>query len=63
VAGFWKARKADDAVKLTETARDAAKEITLGSGDKVANLQKIQGTCGACHIAHREGTAPNFKIK
>jgi hypothetical protein len=63
VAAFWKARNAEDAVKAAETARDAAKEIASGSGDKAANLQKIQGTCAPCHAAHREGTAPNFKIK
>jgi len=63
VATFWKARHADDAVKLAETGRDAAKAIASGSGDKAANLQTIQGTCGACHSAHREGTAPDFKIK
>jgi hypothetical protein len=63
VAAFWKARSADDAVKLAETARDAAKAIASGSGDKAANLMTIQGTCGPCHTAHREGAAPNFKIK
>jgi hypothetical protein len=63
VAAFWKARHADDAVKFAETARDAAKSIASGSGDKAANLQTIQGTCGGCHAAHREGTAPDFKIK
>jgi mono/diheme cytochrome c family protein len=63
IAVFWKARSADDAVKLAETARDAAKAIASGSGDKAANLQTIQGTCASCHMAHREGTAPNFKIK
>ena len=63
VAVFWKARNADDAVKFAETARDAAKAIAAGSGEKAANLQKIQSTCGGCHSAHREGTAPNFKIK
>ena len=63
VATFWKAKHADDAVKLAETARDAAKAIASGSGDKAANLQTIQGTCAPCHAAHREGTAPNFKIK
>jgi mono/diheme cytochrome c family protein len=63
VAAFWKARSADDAVKLAETARDAAKAIASGSGDKAANLQKLQGTCGACHGAHREGSAPDFTIK
>lgn len=63
VAAFWKAKNADDAVKLAETARDAAKAIASGTGDKAANLQTIQGTCATCHAAHREGTAPNFKIK
>ena len=63
VATFWKARNADDAVKFAETARDAAKAIAAGSGEKAANLQKIQSTCGGCHSAHREGAAPNFKIK
>jgi hypothetical protein len=63
VAAFWKARNADDAVTFAETARDAAKEIASGSGDKTANLQKIQGACGGCHKVHREGTAPNFTIK
>jgi mono/diheme cytochrome c family protein len=63
VAVFWKARHAEDAVKFAETARDAAKAIASGSGDKAANLQTIQGTCGGCHTAHREGAAPDFKIK
>jgi mono/diheme cytochrome c family protein len=63
IAAFWKARNADDAVKFAETARDAAKEIASGSGDKAAHLQTIQGTCGSCHSAHRGGAAPNFTIK
>jgi mono/diheme cytochrome c family protein len=63
VSAFWKARNADDAVKFAETARDAAKAIASGTGEKAANLQKLQGTCGGCHSAHREGSAPNFKIK
>jgi hypothetical protein len=62
VAIFWKARNADDAVKFAETARDAAKAIAAG-GDKAANLQKIQSTCGGCHSAHRGGAPPNFVIK
>ena len=40
-----------------------AKAIAAGSGDKAANLQKIQSTCGGCHSAHRGGSAPNFTIK
>jgi hypothetical protein len=63
VSVFWKARNADDAVKFAETARDAAKAIAAGSGEKAANLQKIQSTCAGCHSAHRGGSAPNFTIK
>jgi len=63
VAAFWKARNADDAVKFAENARDAAKAIEAGTGDKAENLMKLQAQCGGCHMAHREGTAPNFKIK
>jgi hypothetical protein len=63
VAAFWKTREAADAVKLAETARDAAKAIASGTGDKADNLQKLQATCGACHRAHREGSAPDFTIK
>ena len=63
VAMFWKAKNVDDAVKFAETARDAAKAIASGTGEKAANLQKLQSTCGGCHMAHREGAAPNFKIK
>jgi hypothetical protein len=63
VAMFWKAKGADDAVKFAETGRDAAKAIVSGTGEKAANLQKIQSTCGGCHTAHREGAAPNFKMK
>jgi hypothetical protein len=63
VAEYWKAKHVDDAVKFAETARDAAKAIAAGTGDKAANLMTIQGTCGGCHMAHRGGAAPNFTIK
>jgi len=63
VAAFWRARKADDAVKFAETARDAAKDIQAGTGDKAANLMRLQAQCGGCHMAHREGAAPDFEIK
>lgn len=63
VVTFWKARNADDAVQFAQTAEDASKAIASGSGDKAANLMKLQGTCGGCHAAHRAGTAPNFTIK
>jgi len=53
VARYWKAKQTADAVAFAETARDAAKAIASGNGDKTANLQKIQEQCGGCHMAHR----------
>ena len=53
VALYWKAKQTSDAVGFAETARDAAKAIAAGSGEKVANLDKIEQQCGACHQAHR----------
>ncbi len=49
VAEYWKAKQTADAVGFAETARDAAKAMAAGSGEKVANLEKIEQQCGACH--------------
>jgi len=62
VAAFWKAKQTSDAVLFAETARDAALAIASGSGDKAANLQKIQAQCGGCHAAHRADNDPDRKI-
>jgi hypothetical protein len=62
VAAFWKARQTADAVLFAETARDAARAIASGDGDKMANLQKIQAQCGGCHAAHRADNDPDRKI-
>ncbi len=53
VAMYWKAKQTADAVGFAEAARDAAKAIAAGTGDKLANLDKIEQQCGACHAAHR----------
>lgn len=63
VVAFWKAHNAPDAVMFAENAHDAAKAIADGNGDLAANKMKLQQQCGACHMAHREGKAPDFKIK
>jgi mono/diheme cytochrome c family protein len=63
VAAYWKAKSAPDAVTFSETARDAAKAIADGQGDKAANLMKLQQQCGGCHMAHRGGGRGNFTIK
>jgi len=63
VAAYWQAKNAPDAVTFAETARDAAKAIANGQGDKAANLMKLQQQCGGCHTAHRAGGRGNFTIK
>src|ERR1700722_19347210 len=40
VAGYWKAKQTADAVGFAETARDAARAIAAGKGDKTANIEK-----------------------
>jgi mono/diheme cytochrome c family protein len=63
VAAYWKAKDAADAVTFAESARDAAKAIADGQGDKAANLMKLQQQCGGCHMAHRAGGRGNFTFK
>ena len=63
VAAYWKAKDVADAVTFSESARDAAKAIADGQGDKAANLMKLQQQCGGCHMAHRAGGRGNFTFK
>ena len=69
VAEFWTKRGgAGDAVKFAMTGQMAAAAVATATsagnweeaGPQVKNLQ---GTCGGCHMAHREGTPGSFKIK
>jgi mono/diheme cytochrome c family protein len=63
VAAYWRAKNVADAVTFAESARDAAKAIADGQGDKAANLMKLQQQCGGCHMAHRAGGRGNFTFK
>jgi hypothetical protein len=63
VATYWKAKKTADAIAFAETARDAARAIAAGTGDRAANLQKIQEQCGGCHMAHRPQSDPDRAVK
>jgi hypothetical protein len=63
VSAYWKAKNVADAVTFAESARDAAKAIADGQGDKAANLMKLQQQCGGCHMAHRAGGRGNFTFK
>ena len=62
IGAFFKTKNMSDAVDFAKAGSDAAKAIAAG-GDKAANLPKIQATCAGCHAAHRDGAAPNFKLK
>ena len=42
VAAYWRAKNVADAVTFAETARDVAKVIADGQGDKAANLMKLR---------------------
>ena len=63
VAAYFRAKNVPDAVTFSESARDAAKAIADGKGDKAANLMTLQQQCGGCHMAHRAGGRGNFTFK
>ena len=57
VAGFWKEKGKDDAAKLADATRDAAKAVSAASGAEAqtAALAQVQQTCRPCHSVYREG--------
>lgn len=69
VEGFWQARKTEDAVKWSQQAHTAAKEVSAaakgGDFDKAgASMKSMMGNCAACHTAHREKLPDgSYKIK
>ena len=68
VGAFWAGRKVSDAETFAKNGETAANDLAdaAKAGDEAkmqSSLQAVGGTCGACHMAHREGSAGNFKIK
>jgi hypothetical protein len=65
ILAYWEAKKADDAIKLATTARDAAKTIAEAkdADAQSAAAAQLRTTCNQCHRAHRGGTPPEFEIK
>jgi cytochrome c556 len=68
VGAFWTSRNTSDAVNLAKTAETAANDIAAAAktGDDAkiqSSVQELNRTCGACHMAHREGSPGSFKIK
>lgn len=56
---FWRARKAADAVKISEEGKAAAIELANAANADDADrandaFKKFSGTCKSCHDAHRE---------
>lgn len=68
VEGFWAAKKSADAVTIAKNAETAANDLAAaakaGDDAKMASsFQAVGASCGACHMAHRDGAPPNFTIK
>ena len=63
VAAYWNSKQSPDALGFAEAARDAARAIAAGNGDKTANLRKIQAQCMGCHAAHRGDDDPDRPVK
>ena len=66
---FWTKRNTEDAIKWSQQAQTAAKEIGEaakdGDMDKAqASLKSLMSNCAGCHNAHRERVPEGgFKIK
>jgi mono/diheme cytochrome c family protein len=69
IEAFWTQKKVDDAVKLAKTGHEAAEDLEKAAKAKddaaiMAAQMKIGGTCGGCHMAHREQLPDKtFEIK
>jgi hypothetical protein len=65
ILAYWTAKKTDDAIQLSTTARDAAKTIAEAkdADAQAAALPALMGTCRGCHSTHRGGRPPQFEIK
>lgn len=69
VEAYWQSKGVTDAVNFAKAGQAAAAKVasdaSSGNLDAAgADLKGIQGACGGCHMAHREGTAQTgFKMK
>jgi len=68
VGAFWSSRNVTDAVEIAHKAETASNDLAAAAnaGDDAkmqASLQTINGACGQCHSAHREGSPGSFKMK
>jgi hypothetical protein len=56
---FWQGKGKDDGVKFAQNASAAAKAVADATTpeDMAAAAQKVNPTCGACHMVYRAGSA------
>jgi hypothetical protein len=65
---FWAQNNKADGVKWAQEGRQNATEmasaLTAGDANRATAARKtMSGSCNSCHMAYREGTAPNYAIK
>jgi cytochrome c556 len=68
VGAFWAGRKTSDAVTIAKSAETASNDLAaaakaMDDAKMQSSFQAIGASCGACHMAHRDGAPPNFTIK
>ncbi len=68
VGAFWAGRNVSDAVAVAKGAESASNDLAAaakaGDDAKMASaMQTVNGACGTCHMAHRDGAPGSFKIK
>jgi hypothetical protein len=61
VRTFWEGRNTTDAVEIAKKAETASHDLAEAAkaGDEAkeqASLQTIGGSCGQCHMLHRDGS-------
>jgi len=68
VEAYWQQKNVSDAAALAQKGSTAAAAVAKAAsgGDMdaaAAEVKNVQAACGGCHMAHREGTPGNFKMK
>jgi cytochrome c556 len=68
VGAFWAGRNVNDAVAVAKNAETASNDLAAAAkaGDDAkmqSAMQTVNGACGTCHMAHRDGAPGSFKIK
>jgi cytochrome c553 len=68
VGSFWAGKNVSDVETIAKNAESAANDLAAAAkaGDEAkmqSSLQAVNGSCGACHGAHREGSPGNYQIK